>query len=102
MVAATKNATIPQLGQDEAKVFRAVGALRSVTRFGVERKRRFRLGLRRPRVRRQFLANAYEAYLEGGGRTGNVGEFVKWLLEWVVKNQDAIIRLIESLIAIFV
>jgi hypothetical protein len=102
MVAASKIATVPKLtAKQEASVFDAVAALRSARALRGGEKRRFALGLKRPRVRERFVANAYAEYLHQGGAAGDMAEFVKWLLQWVVDNQETILKLIMALVSIF-
>ena len=102
-MAASRNAAPKLTAAQESKIFDAIAAIRPAQAMGRGERRRFTLGLKRQRVRERFIANAYAKFLDEGGRAGgDMAEFVKWLLAWIVDNQDTILKLIMAIVGIFV
>lgn len=53
----------------------------------------------------RFLNNAYDRYVRQqaavGGEVGGPAEFFEWLLNWVIENQDSIMKFIMAIITLF-
>ena len=50
----------------------------------------------------RFMQRSYERYVEANdGRAGSAGDFIKWLLDWIVTNQDSILKFVMAIISLF-
>lgn len=96
--------TAPQLSDDQ--IAQIKGALRENAK---RRTGHYRRACKRTAddsiLFHRFLNNAYDRYVRQqaalGAPVGAPADFFQWLLQWVVDNQDSIMKFIMAIITLF-